>query len=347
MPLTERSAGPRPHPAAPARGHLAAAGITVAVLAVLVLATTLLPRQQHGEPPPEPPAGQVDLPPPGRPLYVTPAGNDANPGTSARPLRTLQRAADLATPGTVVRVAPGLYAPVVTHRSGRAGAPIVFHADKRWAARIVSTGTVVPWWNHASHVDIVGFDVTAPAARLGLVSEGSYVRFASNRVHTVAKTAPCSSAGGAAIDHADYGGTGNQVIGNDIADIGPDAGCNLIHGIYVAQAKAVVQGNSVREVSGWCIHTWHAATAVTIVDNVVVHCGVAAARSGGGILVGAGDDPPGAYARDFLVARNTVLDSYRGILQSGRIGPGNIIRDNTVDRIGAVGDRRCRLCLYP
>ena len=42
-------------------------------------------------------------------FHVAPSGNDANPGTRAAPLRTIQRAADLAQPGDVVTVHEGVY----------------------------------------------------------------------------------------------------------------------------------------------------------------------------------------------------------------------------------------------
>jgi alpha-N-arabinofuranosidase len=42
-------------------------------------------------------------------LHVAPTGNDANPGTMAAPLRSIQRAADLAQPGDVVTVHEGVY----------------------------------------------------------------------------------------------------------------------------------------------------------------------------------------------------------------------------------------------
>jgi alpha-L-arabinofuranosidase len=41
--------------------------------------------------------------------HVLPDGNDANPGTSDKPFRTIQRAADLAQPGDVVTVHQGVY----------------------------------------------------------------------------------------------------------------------------------------------------------------------------------------------------------------------------------------------
>lgn len=37
-------------------------------------------------------------------FHVAPTGNDANPGTMAAPLRSIQRSADLAQPGDVVTV---------------------------------------------------------------------------------------------------------------------------------------------------------------------------------------------------------------------------------------------------
>jgi len=42
-------------------------------------------------------------------IHVTPAGDDSNPGTRAAPLRTIQRAADLAQPGDTVTVHEGVY----------------------------------------------------------------------------------------------------------------------------------------------------------------------------------------------------------------------------------------------
>jgi alpha-N-arabinofuranosidase len=42
-------------------------------------------------------------------FHVAPTGNDANPGTQAAPLRTIQRAANLAQPGDVITVHEGVY----------------------------------------------------------------------------------------------------------------------------------------------------------------------------------------------------------------------------------------------
>lgn len=66
-----------------------------------------------------------------RTLYVSPTGsNGANGLTPGTAVQTIQRAADLAQAGDVVRVAPGVYRESVTvARSGTAAQPIVFRGD--------------------------------------------------------------------------------------------------------------------------------------------------------------------------------------------------------------------------
>lgn len=63
-----------------------------------------------------------------RTLYVATTGSDANTGlASSAPLRTIQHAADLAQPGDLVSIAPGVYRESVdVPRSGTAAQPIVF-----------------------------------------------------------------------------------------------------------------------------------------------------------------------------------------------------------------------------
>lgn len=66
-----------------------------------------------------------------RTLYVSPSGNDGNPGTSpGAALRTIQHAADLAQAGDLVVIQPGVYRESVTvHGSGTAAQPIVFRGN--------------------------------------------------------------------------------------------------------------------------------------------------------------------------------------------------------------------------
>jgi uncharacterized protein DUF1565/parallel beta helix pectate lyase-like protein len=66
-----------------------------------------------------------------RTLWVATTGNDANPGSSSQPLRTLQAAANLAQAGDQIRVRPGIYRETVDAvRSGTDTAPIQLVADQ-------------------------------------------------------------------------------------------------------------------------------------------------------------------------------------------------------------------------
>ena len=59
----------------------------------------------------------------------SPAAGDSNPGTEARPLRTINAAAQLAEPGDTVLVSAGVYRErVVPSRGGSAEAPVVYQA---------------------------------------------------------------------------------------------------------------------------------------------------------------------------------------------------------------------------
>ncbi|MEU4449087.1 carbohydrate-binding protein [Actinosynnema sp. NPDC050801] len=70
---------------------------------------------------------QDDTQPPADALYVATNGNDANPGTLAAPLRTIQRGVDLAQPGYTIHVRGGTYAPstnIQILKNGTSGQPI-------------------------------------------------------------------------------------------------------------------------------------------------------------------------------------------------------------------------------
>jgi hypothetical protein len=91
---------------------LAAAGLVVMLLVFLPGST--------------PPPGSTPSPVPAGPqLYVDPAGNNTNDGSAGRPFQTIQKALDVAAPGTTINLAPGEYREVLaTMRDGEPGAPI-------------------------------------------------------------------------------------------------------------------------------------------------------------------------------------------------------------------------------
>lgn len=62
-------------------------------------------------------------------LYVSPSGNDSNPGSEALPWRTLQKAANSVDAGDIVTVRAGDYVGFDLRRDGTSSAPITFKAD--------------------------------------------------------------------------------------------------------------------------------------------------------------------------------------------------------------------------
>jgi hypothetical protein len=77
---------------------------------------------------------------PMREYHVAPGGSDSDSGSPSAPWVTIQHAADVATPGSVVHVAPGAYGPVSSGVNGRAGARIRFISDVKWGARLEGSG---------------------------------------------------------------------------------------------------------------------------------------------------------------------------------------------------------------
>jgi hypothetical protein len=77
----------------------------------------------------------------GTTYYVAPSGNDADPGTSAQPFRTIQRAANAAVAGDVVTIRDGTYnESVLVANSGTATQPIVFQAENRGGVILTGGG---------------------------------------------------------------------------------------------------------------------------------------------------------------------------------------------------------------
>ncbi|MBU0490885.1 MAG: right-handed parallel beta-helix repeat-containing protein, partial [Chloroflexi bacterium] len=89
--------------------------------------------------------------------YVSPTGNDANPGTIARPWQTIQQAADTLVAGDTVYIRAGTYHErVAPQHSGNAGQVITYAAYPGETAIIDGTGVVVP--EYSGLFDLAGRD---------------------------------------------------------------------------------------------------------------------------------------------------------------------------------------------
>lgn len=77
-----------------------------------------------------------------------PEASDTNPGTAARPLSTINAAAQLAQPGDTVEIAPGVYRErVMPARGGEAGQPITYRAFKAGTVIIKGSDEWHPSWS--------------------------------------------------------------------------------------------------------------------------------------------------------------------------------------------------------
>lgn len=87
-------------------------------------------------------------------LHVASTGHDANPGTAKAPLRTIQRAADLARPGDVITVHEGIYRERVDPPCGGLSAErrVVFQAAPGERVDIRGSEVISQWQPHSSGV---------------------------------------------------------------------------------------------------------------------------------------------------------------------------------------------------
>ncbi|HEY0565188.1 MAG TPA: choice-of-anchor Q domain-containing protein [Terriglobales bacterium] len=282
----------------------------------------------------------------GRQLYVAPSGSDSGDGSVTRPWHTLSHADANARPGDVIHVAAGTYpssaesgARLKTVNSGTAQAPIVWVSDTKWTAKITSTvtGNNAAWWSAGNYVQIQGFEITGSGA-LGIYNTGSHTRIIGNHIHDIPATG-CPTAGGAGIHDGNYAASDDDVIGNWVHDIGdPSHPCARVHGIYHANLRGHIQNNVVYRNQGWGIHTWHAASNLTISGNTVF------ANGWGGIIIGATspDFPSGSGLNDYTVVTDNIV--YRnglspnvsgyGIDEYGDLGTHNQYQNNLVTQNG-------------
>ncbi len=97
-------------------------------------------------------------------LFVSGTGSDGAAGTEAQPLRSLQRALDLAQPGTTIHLLAGVYESAETRRAGAADAPITIRGietgrDAAGRFRSVIRGTRIILQINHSHYRLSGFTV--------------------------------------------------------------------------------------------------------------------------------------------------------------------------------------------
>ncbi|WP_165982899.1 right-handed parallel beta-helix repeat-containing protein [Dankookia rubra] len=128
-------------------------------------------------------------------LYVSPTGDDFNPGTLSAPLRTFQKAVNVARPGSVILVRGGTYNQTVKfsqNNSGKAGKYILFAAYPGEVPIIDAINLVLPENSapieiNASYVRVSGFtvkNVRGNSTQFGILAENAS-NVVIDRNHTI------------------------------------------------------------------------------------------------------------------------------------------------------------------
>jgi hypothetical protein len=107
-------------------------------------------------------------------------GNDFNPGTSSAPWKTIQKAADTISAGSVAHVRAGTYNErVIVTRSGSHGAFVTFEAQ----GNVVMQGFTI----YADYVRVIGFEITnsniVSPHGTGVAALGRFNEIRNNRIH--------------------------------------------------------------------------------------------------------------------------------------------------------------------
>src|SRR5262245_39890859 len=234
--------------------------------------------------------------------HVSPTGSDSNPGSEARPFKTIQKAADSVKPGDTVLVGDGVYAysgpndcygkvVVCVSRGGSPDNWVVFRSENKWGAKIdggdgkAGAGFVVH--GGASYVRIQDFEMTGlanmdgSASGIDLFDGGSHFQVVGNHVHNTGRVCTNTSNGqnGVFIEADNVLVEANLI--HDVGRLAPGAqGCrpsneywqNHDHGVYHDGGHHVTIGNNIiyNIKQGWAIQVWPKSRAhMNILNNTI------------------------------------------------------------------------------
>src|SRR5258708_4532511 len=172
----------------------------------------------------------------------------------------------------------------------------------------------------------MGFEISATdtATRIGIYNNASFNSVQNCKIHDLAAIGSGNN-GGAGILHGNIASSDNDTIGNFTYNIGTlsDPSANFVHGIYHACLRGHLWNNISFGNSGWGLALWHAATNITIANNLLFTNGL------GGIVVGAGDAPGGVTCDNCIVSNNISIYNALGIHETGLTGTHNRDRKST------------------
>ena len=233
--------------------------------------------------------------------YVSPEGSDRDAGTSARPFRTIQKAADSVNPGDTVVVEDGIYtytarsctsrSVVCITRGGAADNWVVFKSRNKWGAKIDGRdNSVANGWSfqaNAGYVRVEGFDVygfgaDGSAAGFEIYNGGENIQIAGNHIHDIGRLCTDTANGQVGIFIQQGNVTVERNLIHDIGRFIPgERGCNPStsfftnhdHGIYVngnspGAQNVTIRNNIFYSISrGWAVQIYPGVLKNTSILN--------------------------------------------------------------------------------
>jgi len=219
-------------------------------------------------------------------FYVATNGNDSNSGSPSDPVRTLQRAANMAFAGDTILVRDGTYghensftggdasdiqnSPVTLYNSGSPGAPITIKAENQWGAVLdceLVCDAYIDLYN-ASYVVIQDFVITR-GYKEGVHSNDSahHITLQGNRFEYIANRSSSSTLGLSGI-YTNQNCHDFIIDGNVFHDIGRTNGSWLDHALYLHGSRFTVTNNLFYNIPhGWSIQAADGLNNVLIANN--------------------------------------------------------------------------------
>jgi hypothetical protein len=237
----------------------------------------------------------------GKTFYVSTNGSDSNPGTSARPWRSVQKALETLRAGQRALVRKGVYTQNHTvERAGTRAAPITIAAapGARPVLRAASTsGDTYPirFTDGAAYVRVSGFVIER--AR-GTSSTNVYFEGTAHHIELARNDIRYSQDQGI---FAEFTTHDLFILGNRIHDNGRGhvSGQHQSHGIYIEGRNHLIANNVIHDHPfGFGIQVYPGNRGTTIVHNTIVGSGHS------GIVVGGEDGVSGITIRNNVIAFN-------------------------------------------
>lgn len=265
------------------------------------------------------------------------SGSDSNPGTLARPFKTVQRLADSLRPGEVGCARAGTYSErqpgdyvLKLNHAGRAGAPITIRSYP--GERALLKGTVfVP--RQSPHVTLSALDIDGRAPWI----KGDPVTLHVMAANTTLEQSDVTNRGLKSCvllgSNRGWGKATRAIISHNVFH-----GCGdrrhgmLDHAIYSENAQDVeIVSNVFWGNAAWAVHLYPNSRRVRVRGNVM--------DSNGGGVIFAGE---GKLASSDNVVEHNVISNPRsdltvGTYWGGKVGRGNVARDNCVWDSGDAG----------